>query len=82
MTQYARIAEHEHIPEVVAAELGQELLKSPEGRSRIRRLMEENLELAAQGGEQDKAAHWKRVLDRFVTASTKRGIGTTAASDK
>jgi hypothetical protein len=44
--------------------------------------MEENLELAAQGGEQDKAAHWKRVLDRFVTASTKRGIGTTAASDK
>ena len=76
------IAEHEHIPEVVAAELGQELLKSPEGRSRIRRLMEENLELAAQGGEQDKAAHWKHVLDRFVTASTKRGIGTTAASDK
>ena len=27
------VAEHEHIPEVVAAELGQELLKSPDGRS-------------------------------------------------
>jgi hypothetical protein len=65
------IAEHEHIPEVVAAELGQELLKTSEGASEIRRFVEEKLNLAEQAGEHDKAAHWKRVLDRFVTASAK-----------
>ena len=49
------IAEHEHIPEVVAAELGQALLnKATGGIAEIRRILEENLELAVQAGEPDK----------------------------
>jgi hypothetical protein len=65
------VAEHEHIPEVVAAELGQELLKSREGRSKIQQFMEENVESAVQEGEQDKVAERKRVLDRFAASSSK-----------
>jgi hypothetical protein len=65
------IAEHEHIPEVVAAELGQELLKSTGGKAEIERILEENLGLAVQAGEQDKINDRKRVLERFVASYRK-----------
>ena len=44
------IAEHEHIPEVIAAELGQELLKATGGIAEIQRILEENLEVAVARG--------------------------------
>jgi hypothetical protein len=59
------IAEHEHIPEVVAAELGQELLKTTGGIAEIQRILEENLELAVQAGEQGKISDRKRLLKWF-----------------
>ena len=65
------IAEHEHIPEVVAAELGQELLKVTGGMAELERILEENLGLAVQAGEQDKINDRKRVLGRFVASYRK-----------
>jgi hypothetical protein len=65
------IAEHEHIPEVVAAELGQELLKATGGKAEIERILEKNLGLAVQAGEQDKIDDRKRVLERFVASYRK-----------
>jgi hypothetical protein len=62
------IAEHEHIPEVVAAELGQELLKGTGGIAEIRRMLEKNLKLAMQAGEQDKINDCKRVLRAFIAS--------------
>jgi hypothetical protein len=62
------IAEHEHIPEVVAAELGQELLKGAGGIAEIRRMLEKSLELAMQAGEQDKISDRKRVLRSFIAS--------------
>jgi hypothetical protein len=62
------IAEHEHIPEVVAAELGQELLKGTGGILEIQRILEEDLELAVQAGEQDQINNRKRVLERFIAS--------------
>ena len=62
------IAEHEHIPEVVAAELGQELLKATGGIAEIRRILEASLELAVRAGEQDKINDRKRVLERFISS--------------
>jgi hypothetical protein len=62
------IAEHEHIPEVVAAELGQELLKGTGGILEIERILEEDLELAVQAGEQDQINDRKRVLERFIAS--------------
>jgi hypothetical protein len=65
------IAEHEHIPEVVAAELGQEMLKTARGIAEIERILEENLGLAVQACEQDKINDRKRVLERFIASYRK-----------
>jgi hypothetical protein len=65
------IAEHEHIPEVVAAELGHALLKSNGGTAKIRRILEENVELAVQAGQQDTIDDRKRVLERFIASYCK-----------
>jgi hypothetical protein len=62
------IAEHEHIPEVVAAELGQELLKGTGGIAEIRRMLEESVKLAMQAGEQDKINDHERVLRSFIAS--------------
>jgi hypothetical protein len=62
------IAEHEHMPEVVAAELGQELLKSTGGIAEIRRMLEKSVELAIQGGAEDKINDRKRVLRSFIAS--------------
>ena len=62
------IAEHEHIPEVVAAELGQELLKGTGGIAEIRRMLEESVKLAMQAGEQDKINGHERVLRSFIAS--------------
>lgn len=66
------IAEHEHIPEVVAAELGQELLKGAGGIAEIRRMLEKRLELAMQAGEQDKITDCRRVLRSFIASYCRR----------
>jgi hypothetical protein len=62
------IAEHEHIPEVVAGELGQALLKATGGIAEIQRMLEEHLELAVQAGAQDKVDDRKRVLRSFIAS--------------
>ena len=66
------IAEHEHIPEVVAAELGQTLLKASGGVARIQRMLEENLELAVEAGGPDRIDDRKRVLERFMASHRRR----------
>ena len=62
------IAEHEHIPEVVAAELGEELLKATGGIAEIRRILEEDVALAMQAGEVGKINDRKRVLRSFIAS--------------
>jgi len=62
------IAEHEHIPELVAAERGQELLKTAAGIAEIRRILEAHLALAVEASKQDKILDRKRVLDRFIAS--------------
>jgi len=64
------IAEHEHIREVIAAELGQEL-KATGGIAEIQRILEENLEVAVSAGEEDKINDRKRVLGRFIASYSK-----------
>jgi hypothetical protein len=62
------IAEHEHLPEIVAAELGHSLLKSPRGIYIIRKYLLENLERAASNGNSKKARHLDEVITRFNAA--------------
>ena len=47
----AAIAQHEHIPEIVAAELGNYLLATSDGRRRIRRMIADNLSHARHGAD-------------------------------
>lgn len=44
------IAEHEHIPLVIAAEMGESLLSSPEGVWRLHTMIAENMEHAVKLG--------------------------------
>ncbi len=62
------IAEHEGVPEIVAAELGECLLQSDVGTWLIRRYLLEDIEQAQAQGHPDRAAKLNRVLERFDTA--------------
>ncbi len=59
------IAEHEHVPEVVAAELGQCLLQTHTGQWLIKRYIMDDIAHAAAEGRHDKAVALEAVLKRF-----------------
>lgn len=55
------IAEHEHIPVTVAAELSEQLLCSPEGVCRLHSMIIENMQHAIETG------HYQHVHDLAIT---------------
>jgi hypothetical protein len=59
------IAEHEHVPEIVAAGLGECLLQTPIGTWMIRRYMLADIEQAESRGQNAKAKWLHLVLERF-----------------
>jgi len=60
------IAEHEHVPEIVAAELGQCLLQTHVGIWLIRRYLLEDIQQAELHGHDGRAKWLHSVLDRFT----------------
>ena len=59
------IAEHEHLPEIVAIELGQYLIHLPEGQSAIRRIIREDIADARSRGERLHASKLNAILRWF-----------------
>jgi hypothetical protein len=59
------IAEHEHLPETVALELGAYLARSAEGQRRIELMIVEDIQVAQRRGDRLHAAKLKHVLRRF-----------------
>jgi hypothetical protein len=59
------VAEHEHIPEIVAAELGSELLHSADGVSMLKAYMLDCLEHARRTGNFDRADSLYALYRRF-----------------
>ena len=59
------ISEHEHVPEIVALELGQMLLKSQSGIAEIKRFIREDITHAKVHGQETKAAHFEEVYRHF-----------------
>lgn len=59
------IAEHEHVPEIIAAELGSTLLNTPKGVYQIKQMMLEELEKAASNGQRDKEKQIDKIYARF-----------------
>ena len=60
------IAEHEHMPEISAAELGGSLLQSDEGISEINRFIRENIANAKFHDRPARAIELERVLAHFT----------------
>lgn len=62
------IAQHEHVPEIVAAELGCCLIHQAGGAIRIDQIIRDDIREAARHGHLGEATHWKQVLWRFEAA--------------
>lgn len=60
------IAHHEHIPEIVAAELACYLVHSPEGELRIRRIILDDIDAAIAAGDLKKATQLRLALRHFA----------------
>lgn len=71
------IAEHEHLPEIVAAELGSYLVHSDDGQQRICNMIHEDIVVARKRGDLVHVAKLKLVLRHFL----EHHPGTTARDD-
>lgn len=60
------IAEHEHLPEIVATELGFYLDQTPEGQRTIRSMIEDDIARAAACMDLKRAGVLKVVLAHYV----------------
>ena len=65
--EIAAIAQHEHLPEIAAAELGQYLVHVPNGVPVIRRMILDDIAEASRRNNPLETARLKLVLLRFVT---------------
>ena len=60
------IAEHEHLPELVALELGQYLVQSAEGQHRIHRMILDDLKVAETAGHSEDVLRLKATIKHFI----------------
>ena len=60
------IAEHEHIPEMAAVELGDYLVRTPEGELRIKSIIRDDIAHARAHGHRARELALKLVLRDFV----------------
>ena len=64
--EVAAIAEHEHLPMIVAAELGNYLIHGPDGALRVKRIILDDVLAANRAGDVRHALTLKLVLRQFV----------------
>ena len=64
--EIAAVAEHEHVPDIVALELGNYLCATADGERRISRMIIEDIEEARAHGNFAHAAKLRRVLQHFL----------------
>jgi hypothetical protein len=67
------IAAHEHVPEIVAAELGNYLVHSDRGVPSIKRIIHDDIEAARARGDRQRVLHLKLVLKHFIENHPTRG---------
>ena len=60
------IAEHEHLPDTVALEMGSYLVQGPGGELRIQRIILDDISAAQRRGDLVHAARLKQTLRRFI----------------
>jgi hypothetical protein len=62
------IAEHEHLPEMVAVEMGSYLSQSDAGQAEIRAMIEDDIRAAQAAADPSRALALKVVLHNFICA--------------
>jgi hypothetical protein len=60
------LAEHEHMPEIAAAELGQYLVRTEGGRRRLRAAIRDDLAAAMAAGDSERIAALRLALRHFL----------------
>ena len=68
MTQdeIAAVAEHEHIPDIIAIGLAEYLLHTPDGVPMLKRIILDDIEVAISHGNREGETHLRAVLKHFV----------------
>ncbi|HEX5803249.1 MAG TPA: hypothetical protein VFY24_09495 [Azospira sp.] len=64
--EIAAIARHEHLPEMVALELGNYLIHTADGERRVRAMIRDDIRHEAAAGHRDRAAALRRVLRHYL----------------
>ena len=60
------IAEHEHVPEIIAAELGHYLLHTPDGVPVLKRMILDDIAEAERRGDLEHGLRLRLVLRHFI----------------
>ena len=60
------IAHHEHVPEIIALELGNYLCETADGEKRIKRIIVDDIEEAKANGDQKRVEQLHHVLAHFL----------------
>lgn len=66
-TEIAAIAEHEHLPDIAAATLGQYMMNRPHGVDRIRQMIVDDIRAALGAGNKAHAAQLMSALRHLLT---------------
>ncbi len=66
------IAEHEHMPPMVAAEMANYLVHLDEGTPMLRRIILDDIRQARNRGDGERASHLELVLKHFVATHPSR----------
>lgn len=70
--EIAAIAEHEHIPMIVAAEMGDYLIHTPDGVPALKRMILDDIADAKGRGDEDHVFKLRLVLHHFVETHPQR----------
>lgn len=76
------IAEHEHVPEVIAAGLAEALLKQPHGAEKIRHMIVDDIRAASGRGDTRHANELLHCLKCFLDAHPEAVPATVTSSGK
>ena len=66
------IAEHEHIPEIAAMELGEYLVNSEDGIPKIKKIILDDIKNAEDSGDKQHADKLRRILKHFIATHPSR----------
>ena len=64
--EVAAIAEHEHVPAIIAAEMASYLIQLPDGEARLKRIILDDIDTAMARGDYRHAGKLRLVLRHFV----------------